>query len=296
MRSAAKRGRGRGRKTRWLVRRDNVDYGPYNDEEVFECFVRKEINLGSLITPAGTQQWKPAGEYPQFRDRMVELQKRWDEIALEEEVEAAEQKLKTKQAVSGGAWKLIVVGLIVFAGLGSWIIYRIVHAEPTGIMDAVNIPDLQILPEPPAAAAKAPQLTLAQATKVKRLREFTNYDTSGVGMEGSGPAPESRFEFDESGNAVGGPGLSQAALNKIINKAQGGLVRCAQKAAERSSSFKGTKVSFLVKPGRLGSFTVGRSAIKNAPFKACVKAALKRVSVPQFGGSDRRVTIPLAIR
>ena len=45
-----------------------------------------------------------------------------------------------------------------------------------------------------------------------------------------------------------------------------------------------------------GRFTVGKEVIGNAPFKACVKKALARVSVPSFNGDERRVTVPLRVQ
>ena len=168
--------------------------------------------------------------------------------------------------------------------------WRMARAEPTGILSAVKVaqpPSLPVIPEHTEAKA----LKIPDGTTVRRLREVTNYDTSGVGVEGRGGDLVNTMSFDDDANE-----LSESQLNKVVSSARGKLLGCAQAAAGRSERFRGTRVSFVVRSGSLGAFTVGSEASGDQPFKACVKRALKAVTVPQYGGSQRKVTIPLVIQ
>lgn len=287
---------GRKKKVRWLARRGTVDYGPYSEDELKECIARREVDLGTLVCPVGTHNWQTIGEISEFRDYYSGLHTRWAREELEASVEAHERKMAAMDKVKGGTWKLVVVGLLVVTGLGSWVVYRILNAEPTGIMDTVALPEMAALPTPPPPAPGAAGISeakLAKANTVKRLREHVNYNTGGVGAEGTETGPATSMAFDENGRPLGGPGLTQGQINAIIANVRPGLLRCANKAAGK---FSKVNISFLVKSGRLGGITLSKQALSVKPFVVCVKGVLRGASVPTFGGSERRVTIPIAFQ
>ncbi len=280
-------------RTRWLVRRDGAEYGPYSTDQLLEEIALRRVDLGTPVCDLARREWNPAGEHAPFRDHYAQCIKRWEVEALEADVDKHERKLKAMDNVKGGAWRLMVVGLVLATALGSWIVWRILKAEPTGIADAVAVPELPALPDAPQPRMTASGIeVLAAGTKVAVLKEYENYDTAGVGSEAGAAAAVTRFDF-EGGE---GGGLDPSTLKRILGEAKAGLVGCAQQAATRSASFKGTKVTFVVRSGRLDSFTVGREALSNAPFKACVKGVLKRVKVPRFAGSDHKVSFPLVVQ
>ncbi len=283
----------RKRSQRWLAKRGTVDYGPFTTEEVKEALARKEMDLGTLLAELGTQTWQPIGVYAEFREFYGGLHERWEREAIEAEVTKHEAKLRAMDKVKGGAWKVIALATVVVLGLGAWVVYRILHAEPTGVLEAVAIKEAPLLPAPPKPKLGDPALRPAEGRKVRKLRELRNYDTAGVTAEGSGSAPVTRLSFADGEG--GGAGPSQAQIDRVVRSVTPGLLRCASTAAAKSD-FRGANVSFLVRSGRLGGITVSRKALKNKPFVACVKSTLRRAKAPTFSGSERRVTIPLRIR
>ncbi len=283
----------RRRSQRWLAKRGTVDYGPFTTEEVKEALARKEMDLGTLLAELGTQTWQPVGVYAEFREFYGGLHERWEREAIEAEVTRHEAKLRTMDKVKGGAWKVIALSTVVVLGLGAWVVYRILHAEPTGVLEAVAVKEAPLLPAPPKPKPGAATLRTADGRKVRRLRELKNYDTAGVAAEGSGSAPVTKLSFADG--AGGGAGPSQGQIDRVVRRVTPGLLRCASAAAAKGG-FRGANVSFLVRSGRLGGITVSRKALKNKPFVACVKSTLRRAKAPTFSGSERRVTIPLRIR
>ncbi len=273
------------RPKRWLARKDGVDFGPFSTEQMITMIQSREVDLGTMVCNVADRRWEPLGTFAEFRTEYANAEQNW----ASEDAEQHERQLRTQRLLTGGAWRLVLVGACALLVFGGWMTWRMSRTEPTGIWSAVKIAQPPSLPAM-RVHAEPPPLKIPEGTKVRVLREMINYDTSGVGIEGQGGAIVNTMSFDGDANE-----LSDAGLNKIVGAARGKLLGCAQAAATRSESFRGTRVSFVVRSGHLGAFTVGSEAAHDQPFKACVKRALKAVSVPAFGGSQRKVTIPLAI-
>jgi len=271
---------------RWLTRRDGVDFGPFSTEQVVEMISRREIDLGTLVCDVAERKWEPLGSHAEFRTHYAVAEKSW----TAEDADQHERQLRTRRRLTGGAWRALLIGGLVVLVVAGWMAWRLSRAEPTGILQAVT------LGLPPALPAMRPvleprPLLIPPGTQIRRLREGAHYDTAGVGVEGRGTDLVQTMSFGGDANE-----LSDAALNKVVAAARRKLTGCAQSLAARSESFTGTRVSFVVRSGGLGAFTVGSEVSADRPFKACIKAALRSVSVPTFGGAQRKVTVPLSVR
>jgi hypothetical protein len=263
-----------------------VDFGPFTTDQVLEMITAREIDLGTHVCNVAERKWEPLGSHAEFRTHYADAEKSWTAEAAAQH----ERQLRTRRKLTGGAWWTVLTGALTFIVFAGWMTWRLSRAEPTGILQAVTIG------QPPELPAITPQqeprpLVIPPGTRVRRLRETAHYDTRGVGVEGQGGELVNTMSFD--GDSAE---LSDAALNKVVAAARRKLTACAQSAATRSASFTGTRVSFVVRSGGLGAFTVGSEVSGHRPFKACVKQALQAVSVPTFGGSQRKVTVPLSVR
>ncbi|MGM0576295.1 MAG: hypothetical protein ACQEXJ_11245 [Myxococcota bacterium] len=280
------------RDTRWLVRRGEVDYGPYTTEQLLEEIGQRNVDLGTLVCDVSTRKWDHAGAYTLFRDYYAQCEGRWEREAAHDEAERHERAMKAASAIKGGTWRLLLIGAVVVLGLGGWLVYRFVHVKPSGILDSVALAQPPALPEPPAVPTSWEGVRPIEPTEIAVLKERINYDTAGVRVAGvDGPAVQT-LDFD----GEGGTEIPAAELERITATARRGLTRCAQDAASRSSAFHGTRVGFTVRSRRLTGFTVGEEVRYNARFKACVKRSLRRIRVPSFSGGERRVSIPLRVR
>ncbi len=282
----AERGKGRKRRqSRWLVRRGARDYGPYTTQQILKAIDKREVDLGSLVTRMGSDAWQPAGVHAGFREHYAACESRWREEALDADVAREERKLRAIDRVKGGAGKGLVLGVIVVLGLGGWLVYRLVHAEPTGIMRVVVVPKLPALPAPPTAERAAPTLELAKPVKVKRRREHEHFDTAGVRVEGKERALRGTLDLD----AAPGSGLSRAAINRVKSSVRGRLMPCIRAALGRGATLRKVKVTYIVRSGRLGGITLNRRVLKNRRLTACMKRVIKKTKVPSFQGPQRRV-------
>lgn len=279
---------------RWLYRTERGDYGPVTTDKIFDAIREKKIDLSSQVSVLGSNRWSHAGEFPLFRDHYAACQRRWDEERLHAEAEAVGRKIERKGHASRRLSVLVVVGISVALGFAAWGAWRLFKAEPLGLARIVKASTLPELPAPPPITREAPPPPALSEKKIARLSEPESYDTAGVGIDDGGGAPVvTKLTFDESGEAHQAESISAAELARVVESARSGLYACAREAAAKNASFRGTDVGFTVTSGRLAKITVGTDARGNAPFQACVKAALAKVAVPAFGGNERRVTVPL---
>lgn len=276
---------------RWLYRTDRGDYGPVTTDRILDAIREQAIDLATPVSVLGTNKWGAAGEFPLFRDHYAACKRRWEEERLHAEAEALGKRMEMKGHASRGAGILLITGIIVAIGIGTLVVWRLSKAEPIGLAKIVRTAVVTPLPKPPTTPKTAPPPPVLKERKVARLSEPESYDTAGiaVGTEVEGDHV-TQMHFSDEGEVEM---ISAADLAAVVESARQGLYGCARDAAGRNADWSGTDVGFTVSPGHLTKVTVGADARGNAPFQACVKAALARVKVPTFGGSERRVTVPL---
>ncbi len=275
---------------KWLYRTERGDYGPVSTDRIFDAIRERKIDLSTQVSLLGSNRWSAAGEFPVFRDHYAACQRRWDDEALQAEAEALGKRLEMKGHASRGAGLLVIAGITAGLVLGGIVVWRLLKAEPLGLAKIVRPIAVEALPAPPEIPKKYQVLPQPPEHKVARLYEPESYDTAGVAVGDSEAGHVTKMHFSEDGDVEM---ISAADLARVVESARQGLYACAREAAQKNPAFAGTDVGFTVAPGRLTNMSVGVEARSNAPFKACVKAALGRVSVPSFGGSERRVTVPL---
>lgn len=279
---------------RWLYRRDGNDYGPISTDELLDAIAAKKVDLGTQVLPLLSKRWGPAAEHAMLRDFYEKCQIRWRAEAFDTEAEAQVRRLARARQRRRRLFSVVVVGVVVAAGLAGWIIWRLGQAQPLGLDRLARLPRLGALPALDSRQPVPPQVVLVTGTVVPVLSEPETYDTAGIAMEGDTPAGPTvtKLSFTEDG---GVKGLSTTELQRVLDGARKNLNPCALEAAKRDKAFAGTRISFTVAPGHITAITVSDEVKHNAAFKACVKTALNRVSVPVYDGGDRHVTIPITI-
>ncbi len=280
---------------RWLYRTERGDYGPVTTDKIFDGIRERKIDLATQVSVLGTNKWSAAGEFPLFREHYSACKRRWEEEQLHAEAEAVGKRMELKAQTSRGAGIFLAVGVVVALGFGAWVVWRLSKAEPLGLAKVVRALVIEPLPTPVPVARGARAVPLKPEKKVARLSEPESYDTAGIAIgETDDTAHVTQMHFSDDGDGDGGAqGISAEDLSRVVENARRSLHGCATEAAARNSAFAGTEVGFSVAPGGITKVSVGTDARGNAPFIACVKAALGRVSVPSFSGNERRVSVPL---
>ncbi len=278
---------------RWLYRTERGDYGPVTTDKMFDGIRERKLDLSTQVSVLGTNKWSAAGEFPLFREQYAACKRRWEEEQLHAEAEAVGKRMELKAQTSRGAGIFLVVGAVVALGFGAWVVWRLSKAEPLGLAKVVRALVVEPLPSPLPVARGARAVPLKAEKKVARLSEPESYDTAGVAIGETDDAPVTQMHFSDDEGGEGGQAISSEELGRVVETARRSLHGCATDAAARNSEFAGTEVGFSVASGGITKVSVGTDARGNAPFIACVKAALARVSVPSFSGNERRVSVPL---
>ena len=279
--------RRRKRTPRYLIRRDTGDFGPYTVNEIREAIEAREVHLGTEIQEVGGDSWQPAGVFTEFRDYYATCIQKWENAEIDRSVAAEESKMRTMGRVKSGAWKLIVVGILVAASLGSWIVYRVMHAEPTGIDSVVVVPEVSVLPDVAAEELQVVALSVIQPQKVKRLFEAEYYNTAGVrSVEREGAADQ---VMDLSDEAAGLSGIDSSDIARIKKRNQSGIERCMSKALRGGATFTKALVTYWIRSGKITDITVNKPAISNGLFVSCVRKLVRGTKVPTFAGQGRRL-------
>lgn len=280
-------------RTRWLYRTPRGDFGPMATSKLLEAIENRDIDLATPVSKVGSGVWAAAGEEAILRDHYGRCQAIWDEQALYAETERLGRRLERAQTTRKGAWIGLVLGAVGLLGGAAFLWWRLSLAEPIGIAQAIVVAEAPTLPAVGGARGEPAAFSAIQPRAVKVLAEPELLDTAGVRIGDDGGAPVvNRMQFDESGEVQG---IASDVLARVTEDARRGLVGCAEQLARTTPSFSGTDVRFAVTSGRLADFSVGREVSGSASFRACVKVALGRVSVPAFAGPPRRVTVPLRI-
>lgn len=292
----------------WLYRYNDMDYGPVDTDKLLDAITERKVDLTSPVNRLKENRWTTAAEYGLLRDHYDRCHKIWAEQQLTEEADRQVRKLERRETARSGAWKLGLVGILVAGAVGTWIVMRLLQAEPVGFEKIVRLPTVPELPQifvPPTrdgsslatvAGRYVGPVSSAVAVAASPTKHRKRYDTSGVRVGNSGNRSVTKMSFNEDGDvAGGGAGLSSSKLSSVVGSARTKLFSCAKKAAMRNKSFKGTTVGFTVNSQKIGDISVGSEVRNNAAFKACVKSALRRVSVPKFSGPGRRASVPIKI-
>jgi hypothetical protein len=284
--SEPKKKRRKKSRPRYLIRREDGDFGPYTINDVRSAIESREVNLGTEIQEVGGESWQPAGVFSEFRDYYEHCQKVWAEAELDQSVAVQEKKLRKLGQVKSGAWKLMVLGICVVSALGGWLIYRMMHAEPAGIDSVVSIPEVRVLPEVPKLTLSVASLKKVEATKVKRVYEAEYHNTAGVRATERASAADIDMDLTDE---AGGSAISAGDLARIKKRNQAAIVRCTGSALKRGSKFKSARITYWVRSARTSDVTVNKPAFSNKSFVACVRRAVKGAKVPSFAGSPRRL-------
>ncbi|MFT7581374.1 MAG: hypothetical protein ACI9MR_003050 [Myxococcota bacterium] len=281
---------------RYLYRTNGHDYGPVTMQLLLRAVADRKVELTTLVSKVGGGRWEPAATHPEIREFYDICQERWASEELDAEADARIKRMSRRHTASTGIWRILLVGLLVAGALGTWLVWRLSQAEPIGLASLFQTPSVGVLTDPPKLAEAEGRLALSGGTHVARLAERETYDTSGVAVTNAVPMQAStKMSFNADGSIKATQAIPKAILTRVMGAAQRRLYKCAQSQARRDTGFRGTQIGFSVASGGIKQITVGPEMQRKPAFIACVKSALRGVSVARFDGNPRRVTIPVKV-
>ena len=144
------------------MRRAGVDYGPFTIDEVLAQIDAREVDLDTEVCDIRTHLWENAATHELFRDYYEKCAARWELEAAEAAAEAHRRQMERVRQVKTSAWRLTVTIVLLVAGIGGWLTWRVMHAEPTGILAIAAVAQPPPLPVwQPSTEAPPPPLLVA---------------------------------------------------------------------------------------------------------------------------------------
>lgn len=281
---------------RWLYRTDKGDYGPVPTDKLLEAITERKIDLATQVRLMSTDRWTAAAEHALFRNFYEKCKARWEVEDAEKARLEKERSFLEKDRRRRLRTRLILGGGVLVLALVAWWFWKQSLIEGVSLARAAR---MRTAPSLPVEVAEAPPPALipdARERRVPTLREPEdpiNYNVAGVKVGDTEPqGTVTRMEFGEDGEVHE---IDPGVLSRVVESARQGVYACAREHVASNAGFSGTNVGFAVASGGLTRITVGAEVKKSPAFQTCVKAALARVQVPAFEGSERYVTVPIRV-
>lgn len=277
---------------RWLVRRDDIDYGPFSHKEVVEQLFDEEITAESELYDIETDRRLTLSEFPSFETDLVawihEKAKR-EKIRAEEAAKAKAKRRNRLLAIFVGG-PLLAIGI----GVGAWLWYQSTLPTPT----RAYVPQLLTRIEGTLPVVKLPEEapeTLAEK-EARKKAEADARATARARKEARQIARERKLAASNelSMGAGTGKGFNDAAFNRAISKRSGRLTKCLEAEARRDPALRSVVVKMTVIPrGDVINVSLSNGTSRGT---SCVRSALGGLKVPAFDGTNKKVSLPFQVR
>ena len=292
------------RTTRWLVRIDGFDHGPFKPSEVRERIRDGRLTLRSDICEERDGRWvvlEEIGPFNAFCEQLIEEAK---ERAKQEEMDRAETQVRREHKVAGNLPYFLLGGGLVAAAIAAYFLTRAPNMQPSnwGGATIFQLRELGALEpwesfsgEREHAWRFGPEAPPADMSARKRRRSGGRRVGGGDKIyEEGGEAPvEYTFDFgDEGGTARA---LTSAEIQGTIKpRAIGLLAPCLQAEATRRPDVQHATFRFTLLPnGRVAGPRV--LGAMSGHMHSCTRRALRQVRVEPFSGGPRGISLSLSV-
>ena len=294
---------------RYLISKENLDYGPYTRTQVLDQLRRDDIDEYTVILDRTTQMRTPLGELEGFVQWVA------DYIPVREarrRREREQRQQRVEVAKTAGMWTGVVgviAALLVGAAVGGW--YFFIRPQPAELPQQMLLAELgtQYSLEPPPRefnnVAVDDDLLAGLFSKEDPGRigrgggkagRKGGGGSKGIGRRNPGEDDDENISTLDLG-AEGGTThvLTDSEINQTIRRGFGGLRGCMLQELKRSPGFKGVSVRFFIRPtGATGGVNIIGAG--SPGLTGCLKGRFRAMRFPQHGGLNRGVTLPLYIK
>lgn len=292
---------------RWLLRINNVDYGPYDALTVHEKLEAEEINEHTVVTDNVTGELYDLIDSPYFTDHVIEYIPRRNQRRLEAEQrrqelvdEVKKRSVRASFSVAFGAVGLAMLGFVVLHLTGVLPFKDVLETvRPT----PQQFPFEQVVrnyrfhfevPEPEYQAIAADQALVASLFERKARSSGRRSSSSRQDRFDAEGTEEYTLDFDADQPARK---LDQSEVNSTINKYSSRIGDCFQAEMRNNANFKGATLRFSINPnGRTFSVRASTEGGKlSSTAEGCLVRAVRSMRFPQFNDVPMSVAYPFYV-
>lgn len=289
--------------TRWLVRIEGFDYGPFVPDEIRERIRDGRLNLRSEVCEERDGRWGFLEDVQPFRELCANLIEEEKERARQADMDKAETQVRRTHRLAWSVSHFGVVGVLLAGGVAAWLLASSPNLQPSNYgSDIYYEAELgRIEPWARFTGERAhewrfgPDAPVVQATAARkpRARRARSHGGDSVYEDRSGDE-EMSFDFGDEDSEVSRR-LTDAELNAtVVPKAKGLLQKCLMAEQTRRPGVSSAEFKFAVLPtGRVSSAHVLGSMTGN--MHACTKRSLRGIQIQPFAGGARWISLSLRI-
>ena len=296
---------------RYLVSKENLDYGPYTRDQVLQQLRADDIDEYTVILDRTTQMRTPLGELRSFSASVKEY------IPIREDRRRREREQRQQRvevAKTAGMWTGVVgvvAALLIGALVGGW--YFFIRPQPAELPQNMLLADLGKVYhlEPPPREFNnvavdddllAGLFSKDDPGKIGRPRGGGRRNGGGKGIARRNPGDGGGGDSDKNISTLdlgkdGGSThvLTDSEINQTIRRGFGGLRGCMLQELKRNPGFKGVSVRFFIRPtGATGGVNI--MGASSSGLTSCLKGRFRAMRFAQHGGLNRGGTLPLYIK
>ncbi len=281
-----------GQRSRWLVEKNGIDFGPYTGNEIREKLLQGEISTETILCDVETDRRLTLSEFPNFDDILVQaIQQKVENDSKQEEKRMAHAANKRVRVALGVFTSVIILAVLAVAG---WFGYQAMLPAPaktsldsavmtfTGSLPSISLPEE--LPETPAEIAAR-----RQQEKLEAAQRFAQAEARQM-------AREERLVAQSEMSLRSGTGRSfdKSEFDRVVQSRMSALTKCLEDEARRDPSKKDFAVNLTIVPD--GSLLKVSLSGGSSSGNRCVRSALSGLKVPSFDGSNYNASLPFNVR
>lgn len=288
------------RQTRWLIRVDGWDHGPFDAPDIRERIRDGRLTLRSEISEERDGRWRTVEDVTAFRTFCKHLVEEARERARVEEINRTESTVRRTHRVAGSLPYIALVVLFGGAGVAAFILTGGPAVQPSNYGSIFYQAELgQITPWARFTGERehewrfgsdAPEKSASQSARRKARRRARN---ERVYEDNSAEDVAVSFDFSDDGAAA--RQLTDADIHsEVMPKARRALKHCLESEVRQRPDLSEASFRFALLPsGRVaGARVVGAATGR---MHACAKRALRGIRIAPFSGSARWVNMSVKV-
>jgi len=283
----------------WLAHKDGLDFGPFSTEELIQRVRDEEFDDETTVQDLSTGIRQPLRAFTEFEQPLGRL---LAERKARARVHAAERTARVKTAKKAGKGVFVfgtIGGLAVVGGL-VWVLAHKPLPKPIAYEEvAVSVGRAFDEPKLEAAedVAKRRYAKYRKGRKKARARAQRAKDrqvVDGYGTDEGSDVSSLDMTDDEAGDTGGGAAFSNAAMDRVLAKANRRFNKCLNKELKRNPRFRKVHLTFWIKPsGRTkGARVTGEST---RLLGKCLVGVASSLKFPKYAGVQRKISLPFEV-
>jgi hypothetical protein len=279
--------------SRWLIEKDGVDFGPFNQEQILTKLYEGELSPHSVLADVESERRLTLAEYPEFQaDMLQSLHKKDERETADREVKAV-KKAKLDKGIK--VWGSVSIVLVLALCIGAWQYIVSNRPEPVraNLSNAVSTLEWSLPSISPPEPAPPPETSIAKKAKPKsQARRRTGSSKKWSNSEKNRMAREEQMAANSTLDGERGrtAAFSRRSFDRVLAKRTPRIYRCLMAEAKARPGVQDMMVDASVMSS--GAIINVKMPGGTVPGIRCIRRAFQGARIPAFTGTNKTIRLP----